>query len=128
LGDALVGTTTEAAASTGVPEIVGGVPYATVFHTVLDCFHQTGCMGANGLSATDCFCGIGVDSNTCFSGTIAAATGPCKAEVMNGLNTQSMSVIANSFTDPSTPTGVAQQMVRTCDRTDCATECLGGNK
>jgi hypothetical protein len=126
LCDSLTGTTTANAGdpSNGVPAIPGGVAFTDVCHNVIDCFHRTHCMGTDGLNNSDCFCGIGVDPNTCFSGTVAAATGPCKAEVLEGVNSVSLTDVSNRLTDNTFPTGVAVQMLRTCDHLYCMTECL----
>lgn len=122
----LAGTTTAAAGNpgNGVPAIAGGVAYSSVCHAAIDCFHRTKCAGSDGLASTDCFCGVGVDSSACFAGTVAAATGPCKAEVMAAADSNVVATIGSRFNDGGFPIGVATQMMEVCDHLFCATECL----
>jgi len=126
LCDKIKGSTTAVAADPehGVPEMPGGLPYTEVCHRLLDCFHRTKCAGADGTKHTDCFCGVGVESNGCFAGTLAAATGPCKLEILAGVDSVQMEEISSRFTDNTFPAGVATQMAETCDGLYCKTECL----
>jgi len=112
----------------GVPAVTGGVSYASLCRQILDCMHTTGCAGADGTKHTDCFCGIGVNSNTCFGSTVDAATGPCKQVIIQGVDSNSMTDVTNRYTDNTFPIGVATQMSETCDGLSCTSQCLGGNK
>jgi len=81
------------------------------------------------MATTDCLCGAGVDANTCFTGTYAAATGVCKPEVVAaaGADPTAASVMADlqaRFFDTSFPIGASVSVIETCDQFFCADQCL----
>jgi hypothetical protein len=117
-GRALVGATPVLA---GITESVGQ-SRAEAFQQILDCFHSNHCAGT---ADTDCFCGIGVDPNNCFStGTFASATGPCKNIVAVGAESTAIGDINNHFFDPTYAIGAAAAVIETCDQFACVAECL----
>jgi hypothetical protein len=98
---------------------------------VVSCVRRTGC--AASFNATDCLCGIGADPNTCFSGTLEGAKGPCKDEIVAASGSYNkpplMSDLAQHFSDPTFPIGAADAVFETCDyllTPDCISVCLGG--
>ena len=103
-----------------------GTPLSTLARAALDCFHRRQCART---ATTDCFCGPGVDPNTCFNSPLAQAVGLCRDEVIAAaLTTPSattvMGDVQNRFFDTSVPIGAAVSMIETCDQFFCVQECL----
>jgi hypothetical protein len=98
-----------------------GVSKATLCGQIVECMHVNHCAQ---IAATDCLCGANADPNACFSGTLDAATGPCKALISAGGESALMSDLANRFTDPTFAVGAADAVIETCDQFYCAAECL----
>ena len=101
-------------------------PKNTLCRAVLKCMHEKKCAGT---AATDCLCGTGRDPNDCFTGTVAAATGPCKAEVIAAAETMESSAtvmtdLQNRFFDTTYGIGAAAAVIETCDQFFCKAECL----
>jgi hypothetical protein len=44
-----------------------------------------------------------VDPNVCLNSTVVAASGPCKAEVIQGVDSNNLVDISNRFEDPGLP-------------------------
>jgi hypothetical protein len=84
---------------------------------LLDCVRTNHC--ASGDDPTPCYCGVGVDPVACATGA-ATPSGVCLNQYNAALAGGPSGTIATLFTDPSSPIGVADNLV-SCDvDTPCA--------
>jgi hypothetical protein len=98
-----------------------GVSKGLLCQQIVDCIHTTHC--AKDFNVTDCICGEGVQADLCFAGTYDAATGPCKALIAAGAESNLMPVIAANFSDAGFAIGVADTLIESCDYLSC-NECI----
>jgi hypothetical protein len=130
-------TTTHATTGTGCPDsynaglaLVGNssatspvqpsTPRSQLFLAVLNCVHSTHCAirSDGSFSDTDCYCGAGVDPNSCFGGTVTP-TGVCKTQIEAATESNVLGDVNNRFFDPTFAIGAATTVLETCDQFDC---------
>lgn len=89
---------------------------------VVQCVRQTGCATSGGFSLADCFCGDGVDVNTCLGQQVSEVTGACKEIIAQGTESTNVQEIAERFSDAAYATGRAVQLLQ-CDHLGCSEPC-----
>jgi cysteine-rich repeat protein len=97
-----------------------GRPRQDLCQEVYTCIIRTQCIDWTTTDPTPCFCGT-TDRATCV-GKPKAATGPCVAEIQNGVESEDPAVAGIQFTNQANASGAAFS-VRQCARDLCEMEC-----
>jgi hypothetical protein len=92
---------------------------STLCLDTLSCILRTSCAASG--SGSSCYCGS-QPTNTCAMDAFGAVDGPCKLQELEGLSPIIPQILA-TFTDPSTPSGRANNLVA-CATSNACTSCL----
>lgn len=87
-------------------------------NALLDCIYRTGCAKDSLQDGRECYCGPGVDSDTCFNTTdVNVPQGVCKAETIAAAGSDVPSVVGQNFFKLTAAVGAAYQVV-SCELSD----------
>jgi hypothetical protein len=97
-----------------------GRPRTDLCQEVYACSLRTNCMDWATSSLTPCYCGT-APTDACL-GSVDKATGPCKTEIVNGVESEDPMYIATQMLATSNASGAALA-VRQCSHDLCEMEC-----